>query len=183
MNNRGGNVAKKPEKKVRVPQKHGGVLTPVQKGEVLNPEGRPKSHLKKVTDELNLLFETDQINKVTVRALLSQLAYLPQDRLNILAKDEQMPMAVRMFVRSMMSDWNSSQTGSVKGLISFDMQPEDDKGPKKSSSLSSFTVDQVFIGVKHGINALPLAELEKINELLQLELQKKRAGEARTINQ
>jgi len=58
---------------------------------------------------------------------------------------------------------------------------EDDR--TKIAALSSFSRDEILAGVKHGILALSLEDLEKVGELLEHEMQKKRAGEARIINQ
>lgn len=173
---------KKTSKVELIKQPHGGAIRPpMKKGETLNPRGRPKNLLNQIKDELDLEFDL-KTNKPTIRILLGSLAYLPKAKLDELYSNENLPVAIRMFIREIQKDWALKETTSVKNLISFDMKPDED-APKSSVDLTTLTQDQLLLTCQHLLPMFEIKTLEEFCDWLEGFIEKKRAGEARIINQ
>lgn len=173
----------KPARKVRIKPKHGnGTITPIQPGEALNPNGRPKNYINKVKEDLELNFEATT-NKATVKALLSALTYLPKNELDKLAVDENMPVSIRLFIKSIIKDWKNAETSTIKDLLSlqYGRNSDDDDKPQGNIDLSILTQDQLLSTSEHLVAMLNIEYLEKFCNWLEDYVDKKKMQEIKII--
>jgi len=158
--------------------KNGGTLMVLEKGETANPNGRPKTYLNQLKEELEI--ECDiQMNKSTAREFLRMLAYLPKDKVIALAVNDKMPVAIRLFAKSIIKDWGQSSTDTVKGLISFEMGAGDSN--PNIPTLSDIEPQKILDTSKYLVAMLDMTLLETFCNWLEEHVDKKRAGEAKII--
>ncbi len=164
-----------------IKQPHGGALRPpMKKGETMNPNGRPKGWVKKLVEELELDYDI-QVNKATVKTLLQTLIYLPRAKLEELNNNVDLPVAIRMFTRSLRRDWDASSTDTLKGLIGYELAntppepPKDDRVDLNNDKLLS-TAEYLIT------SCLDLTSLESLKTKLDDVIVRKRSEGAKIIN-
>lgn len=86
----------------KVPQKHGGAVNRLEKGESGNPNGRPPRLLSTITAELKAKgYERATANQVA--DAFETLMNVPQNELADMVKDEKAPMSLRIVGKAMLT--------------------------------------------------------------------------------
>lgn len=93
----------------RVKQKHGGEINQAEKGDVLNPYGRPTKLVSQVLKDLKDA-GAEAVSPGQVSDVISVLLNLPKEMIAKIAADQNLPILVqrtaRRFVASSDKDWD-----------------------------------------------------------------------------
>lgn len=84
----------------KVIQKHGGAINRVQKGEVLNPNGRPKKSFTKFNDDMKKA-GYEPLTKGALIEAYSLIFSIDEKVVAEIANDETQPLALRLILQSM----------------------------------------------------------------------------------
>lgn len=82
--------------------KLGGILNVMEKGETLNPNGRPKKLVSTINDQL----KAEGFKKVSPAQVVDAfetILNLPQDRITEIVNDKDAPMLLRIVAKSLLS--------------------------------------------------------------------------------
>lgn len=99
-----------------VPGKNGGTLYPPKKGETNNPNGRPKSPLNKLAEELGERYDM-KVCKSDLRALLNAIAFLPPEELKKLNENPNTPLTIKTMIKAMGLDHKLGRTKTADNIL------------------------------------------------------------------
>ena len=85
----------------KVPQKHGGAITRLEKGESGNPNGRPRITLRSVLIDLQAQ-GYERATTSDVKAIYEFMITLDEDKLKELVADKRQPMVTRIVGRALL---------------------------------------------------------------------------------
>lgn len=86
----------------KVPQKHGGAINQLEKGETANPYGRPPKLLSGIVAELRAKgYERATANQVA--DAFETLLNVPEEELAEMVKDKKSPMSLRIVGKAMLT--------------------------------------------------------------------------------
>jgi len=174
-----------PRRKIK--GKNGGILTPFNKGESGNPAGGQKSQLTLLREGLQISYDW-KISKNDAEQLLRLLAFAPISELHKLYANPHLPAVVANFIKALLKDIKDGKINAAKDIIEFNfgkavqkVEVEDKR--EAPTSLSQFSADDIVTSFKYGLPILGVEDLEKVSEMVENELQKKRSNDAKIINQ
>ena len=86
----------------QVSARNGGTLTRPNKGETMNPNGRPPKLLTGLVSELKAQ-GYERATATTVTETIEHLIILPEEQLKVLQADKNQPMLVSIIIKSLLS--------------------------------------------------------------------------------
>jgi len=178
-------LAVKPRR--RIPGGKGGTLTPYNKGESGNPAGSKKSQLTLLREEFEINYDW-KISKHDAEQLLKLLAFAPISELHKLYANPHLPAVIANFIKALLNDIKLGRINTASAIVEFNygkatQKIEVEDKTERPTTLSSFTQEDLLLGIKHAFYNLELEGLEKVYEMLDGEVQKKRSEDAKIINQ
>lgn len=114
------------EKRPLIIQAHGGALRPLQKGETANPNGRPKSELTKIREELQLKHNF-KISKHDTRKLLDSLIFGSKEELEAMFKNAHVPASIKNVIAAIFADTKNGVFNTSKYLMEREFGKNDIK--------------------------------------------------------
>lgn len=106
----------KPKKKMTEAQLRN--LKPVQKGEVRNPNGRPKSMIKRVIEEVESTMDV-RVTKRDVGAIFSYVNSLELHEVRALANRADVPAFISVVANSILGDINNKELKNSQWMMEF----------------------------------------------------------------
>lgn len=106
----------KPKKKVT--EKQLANLIPIKKGETRNPNGRPKSMIKKVIEEVETSMDI-KITKRDVGAIFTYLNSLPLHEIRRLSVDTEVPGFISVVANSILGDIQNKELKNSQWMMEF----------------------------------------------------------------
>lgn len=110
------NKEDKPKK--RMTEKQLANLRPVQKGEVRNPNGRPKSMIKRVIEEVETAMDV-RISKRDVGAIFSYVNSLELHEVKALAHRQDVPAFISVVANSILGDIDNKELKNSQWMMEF----------------------------------------------------------------
>lgn len=179
--------AVKPKRNLIKQPNGGALLTPYKKGESGNPAGGKKSEITKIREEFQIKYDWE-ISKNDAQVLLQMLVFAPIHELQKLAENKDLPAVVVNYIHAIFKDIKKGEINTAKDIIerNFGKATQkleiEDKTPTHID-LATLTQDQLLITCQHLLPMFEMETLESFCEWLEGFIEKKRAGEARIINQ
>lgn len=132
--------------------KKGGTLIPYQKGKSGNPNGKPKSNLNKICEELSLKFDFS-VAKSDVKKLMQMLLFASVDDLNKIKNNKDLPAVIVSYIRAIFHDIRTGELNATRDILAMNlgrnavlseekdfskMSPEDVKKEIEKNALAAF---------------------------------------------
>lgn len=107
-----------PKKKRIVTEKQISNLKPIQKGEVRNPNGRPKSMIKRVIEEVETTLDV-RVTKRDVGAIFSYVNSLPRNEVKALAMNQEVPAFISVVANAILGDIDNKELKNSQWMMEF----------------------------------------------------------------
>lgn len=172
--------------KKRIKQKHGGVLTPFQKGENGGSRGRGKSEITKIREQFELKYDW-RISKSDAEQLLHMLVFAPLPELQQLAKNPNLPAVVVNYIHALFADIKAGRINAAKDIVEFNFGKAQQKITVENvvePETFELNVNKLLSTAEYIISScLDLTALESLKEKLDDVIVRKRSEGAKIINQ
>lgn len=93
-------------------------LKPVQKGEVRNPNGRPKSMIRRVVEEVESTLDV-RVTKRDVGAIFSYVNSLPRHEVKALAMNQEIPAFISVVANAILGDIDNKELKNSQWMMEF----------------------------------------------------------------
>lgn len=167
--------------------KHGGILTPFQKGENGGSVGRGKSEITKIREAFEIKYDW-KVSRHDAEQLLQMLVFAPLHELQKLADNKDLPAVVVNYIHAIFKDIKKGEINAAKDIIerNFGKATQrleiEDKTPQHVD-LTTLTQDQLLITCQYLLPMFEMKTLEEFCGWLENFIEKKRITEAKIINQ